>query len=831
MKKILYIYKTDLQRIGSNWAAAVIIGGLVVLPSLYAWFNILASWDPYGQTGGLRVAVANSDKGAVIASKSVNVGRQIVDSLRNNRNIGWVFTTPEKARDGVRRGEFYASIEIPENFSQRIASVLTDNPQKGEILYEVNEKINAVAPKITAKGASSIVEEVSKNFVETANGAIFKIFNEIGVELQEQLPLIERLTALVSKLAGHFPEINEAAAVLVRDLTESGGVIAKTQAALPEAADLADKGAAAAETLADFLAKNKGTLAAASPAVKAALAAVQDTAARAGAAAAALQSLPLNQSSALPGDQTQNAVRDAVRDAVQDAMRDPARDAGGDVAQDAIPDAGPDTGRDPVNDAAGRDKPQDAVQDAVRGAARDATQGATRNAVQNPAQDAARNAVQNAAQDAAKDAAGLLVNGEAQLAAAAESASSLSELLARLAALDEGAPHSAVLSGAAQQAADLADKLGRLDRLNRALLTAAQQGAAIRQADLAEFAKLSADIGAAAGDLLDRYDSEIAPAIQQAADNASAAASEAADLLMGAKQTLPQVASILNDAAAGVKTATAGARALQEQLPAAEQKIGELASRLQSMEKEGDLQKLIDLLQLNFQKESQFFAEPVVLKEQDLFPIPNYGSAMSPFFTTLSLWVGGLLLVSLLTVDVDHPHPGENRTPLRSYQIYFGRYLTFATLAVLQSLFVTTGDLLLLRTYAADPFWFVLFGAILSLVFMLMIYTLVSVFGNVGKAMAIVLLVLQLAGSGGTFPIQVTPPFFQAIYPFLPFTYAIRIMREAVGGILWDVVARSLPLLALFAAGSLVIGVGLKEIINAKAARLVKKAKESRLIH
>lgn len=200
---------------------------------------------------------------------------------------------------------------------------------------------------------------------------------------------------------------------------------------------------------------------------------------------------------------------------------------------------------------------------------------------------------------------------------------------------------------------------------------------------------------------------------------------------------------------------------------------------------------------------------------------------MSPFFTTLSLWVGALLLVSLLSVDVH----STSETAYRSYHVHFGRYLTFLTIAIVQSLLVTIGDIWLLKAYVADKIWFVLFGVILSAVFMLIVYTLVSVFGNVGKAMAIVLLVLQLAGSGGTFPIQVTPPFFQAIHPFLPFTYAISMMREAVGGILWDIVARDLIALALFAGAALLIGLALKKWINRYSTKMLEKAKQSGLIH
>lgn len=150
---------------------------------------------------------------------------------------------------------------------------------------------------------------------------------------------------------------------------------------------------------------------------------------------------------------------------------------------------------------------------------------------------------------------------------------------------------------------------------------------------------------------------------------------------------------------------------------------------------------------------------------------------MTPFYTVLAIWVGGLLLISLLAVDV------HDREGLTGRERYFGRMFTFLTIGLLQTLVVTLGDWLLIGSYIAHPVWFVLFGLIISIVFMTLIYTLVSVFGDVGKAMVIVLLVLQIAGAGGTYPVILLPKLFQAISPFLPFTYAIDLMREAVGAL------------------------------------------------
>jgi putative membrane protein len=164
-------------------------------------------------------------------------------------------------------------------------------------------------------------------------------------------------------------------------------------------------------------------------------------------------------------------------------------------------------------------------------------------------------------------------------------------------------------------------------------------------------------------------------------------------------------------------------------------------------------------------------------------------------------------------------------------QVYFGRLLTFGVIGLLQTLIVVIGDLLLLDVHIREPVWFILFGVIISMVFMSIVYTLVSVFGDVGKAMAIVMLVLQIAGSGGTYPVVLLPDFFGFINPFLPFTYAIDLMREAVGGIVWERVFKDLAFLVICSIAFIAFGALLKKRINKRTNQLLKKSKEAGIFH
>lgn len=721
MSAIAAIFARDLRRLATNPAAAVIVAGLIVLPSLYAWFNIGASWDPYAQTGSLPVAVVNQDAGTTLRGTPINAGKEIVTALKENPKIGWVFTDEADAMRGVERGGYYAAILIPAEFSARLATVLEDVPRQAEIDYYVNEKINAIAPKITSSGASGIVEEIGSRFVQTANGIIFKLFNQVGTELERNLPEIEKLRSLIFELERRFPEIRSAANTAQEDAVKLNRIVGAAQGRIPEVARLAKEGTELAGKVGDVLRASRTALQGTAPQLK------QDL-------------ILLRQAAGAAADVT-GLLRDANSDSDAHASQETRKAADAAAAR-----------LDTAASVAGRIADVFRRLDSMAGGGR-------------------------------------LGAPIAELGRIASSLKSQAALLRQIrAALDKGeAP-----------AAALADRLDALSKETAARLDK----------------------------LIGGFDSDIAPRVDEAIAKAASAAGDAQSILSAAVKSLPDVQSLLSRASQALSVGTKELQAIRAELPAAEAKIKELAGRMRSFEKESSLRELISLLKTNAQRESEFFAAPVRLKENRLFPIPGYGSAMSPFFTTLSLWVGALLLVSLLSAEVHEPG-----TAYASYQVYFGRLFTFVAISLLQSLLVTLGDIYILRAYVLEKGWFVLFGLLLSAVFMLMVYTLVSVFGNVGKAMAIVLLVLQLAGAGGTFPIQLTPPFFQAIHPFLPFTYGIGMMREAVGGILWDVVRGDFLRLLVFAWAALVVGLALKGAINRIAAGFVAKAKSSRLIH
>ncbi|NRD78251.1 YhgE/Pip domain-containing protein [Bacillus sp. BRMEA1] len=708
MNKVLQIYRDDFLSIVKNWAAAAIILALMILPSLYAWFNIEASWDPYGNTGGIPIAVVNNDAGAVLKGRKINIGLEVVKALKTNHSLGWRFVSSAKANTGVKQGSYFASITIPKDFSAKIATILQDDPEKPELIYTVNEKTNAITPKITAKGATSLQDEISKNFVKTATGVIFSIFNQLGIELQKNLPNIEKLKTMIFWLNDHLAEAETIINTADYDAAQAQKIVENLQMYVTEVQGIINQVRGLAGQINQFFEQNQQTFANLVPAIKQNLLYMQQN-------AASIEQL----TSLLPNlEAKKNTIDDSIN----------------------------------------------RLETLIK--------------------------IEN-----------LLISLFENLNGLGNNAFFHSQLTALI---------------SQKQSAESLLKL----------LTLIQSQTAPSQALLDQANQTAKNVSTGITQMLDDYDGAIASKIKQLSNTAKNIPTKATEFFLKADQTLPQVKKILLDASNGIAIGRRDIALIKQDFPGVKQKISYLANQIRQFEKTANINEIIDLLRNDVEKESDYFAEPVLLKEKRLYPIPNYGSAMSPFFTTLSLWVGAMLLISLIPAEM-------NGMPeiFRPHHLYLGRFLTFLSVALCQSIIVTLGDIYLLKAYVAAKLWFVLFGLLISTLFMLITYTLVSIFGNVGKGLAIVILVLQISGAGGTFPIQVMPAFFQRLNPLLPFTYGISLMREAVGGIQWDVAIRDLFVFLFISIITLLFGLLLQEPIDKWGGKLKRKARESRLIH
>jgi len=755
MKAIWKIFITDLKNIGTNWVAMVLIGGLIILPSLYAWFNIAASWDPYGNTDQIPIGIVNEDEGATVRDQEIHAGDEVVKSLKENRSLDWKFVDREKAMDKLEYGDYFAVIVIPKNFSESLGTVISDQPEKADVEYYVNEKINAIAPKITEKGASAIVEQVSSNFISTVNEIIFEIFNDLGVEIEKNLPDIEKFEDYLFTLEKNLPEIHDKLNQTSEDANSAGDLINKAQDVLPRAKEVTSSGLKTIDNTTNFLNQAEDRLNKISPQIDKDLEKIQKMVSDTNSFVHEIDT-----SSIEFGEEKQ--ISDSINSQIEKTLQSIGTIKGAlkQVQEQNISNA-------PSNEQ--ENQPDEGENEEEN---ENETEKETENNIQvNPNQETINKAISE------------LENMEQQLTN---------------------------LQTQGSEIKSLAEK--RKGQVEEAFSSIKERAETVNER-VDAFVK--------------EYKETIEPTVRNEVASAKQTLTEAREILVGIQSTIPEVESILNRTEGNLGDGKETLNKVLGEFPYINDKVNELANRIRNIQKDTDINEIIQLLQNNPEAEKGFFAEPVVLNQHKVFPIENYGTGMTPFYTVLSLWVGGLLLISLMSTEIHGPR-AENYT---GRQIYFGRLLTFLSIGLFQTLIVTLGDLYLLDVNIKEPLWFILFGILCSAVFVTMVYTVVSVFGDVGKAIAIIMLVLQIAGSGGTYPVVLLPKFFQVISPFLPFTYAVGIMREAVGGIVWEKVAHDVVFLVIFAILALILGGVLKNAINKTTHVLGEKARESGLFH
>ncbi|MCZ8522820.1 MULTISPECIES: YhgE/Pip domain-containing protein [Paenibacillus] len=889
--KIFEIYAKDWRNIVKVPTGIFLMIALMLLPSVYDWVNLVAVWDPYANTAGIKVAVTSLDEGTAVQGKTLNVGSEVIKSLKENKKLGWTFVDEEEAERGVDEGDYYASLLIPPDFSAKMTSILSGQPQKPAIVYTVNEKINAVAPKITGSGASSVTAQIRENFISTASEAVLTQLREAGIQLEEQLPSIRRVENGVLALEAQLPEI-----------AAMGQKVLALEARLPEIHAKAERVAGLEERIPQLEEAGAAVLKVEEhwPQILAA-----------GDAIVRLQGkLPeLQRAAGLVTELDRNFYK------VEDALKIASEDAGKagavvDAALAALPKLGA-LAADGSAFAAGLSGFLEKHHAALAAIPPVVKQNLL--LLQQTADAVTQLTAALQAADLDPQAAlALLSFVEDRLTAGTQALGTTIDLLTRL----NGSLQSPVLTDTVTRLKDTQAKMNRQLGLTHGIASALRQGEQPAKELVKSLNALSKDISADLGRILARYDSEIVPAAAEALTRLEQAAKNAADVLQTAAGQMPNIEALLKDAQAGIAFGQEQLAALsgdlpqiragvseaaaaigdnmtrftdalnrsvpfiQNDLPKVGQRVHEAADyvrddlpkteeeirRMSALIREklplvesgvhqaadlvrtelpaldsavrkaadkirevkgrsGDIDELARLLRGDIRQESDFLASPVLIEENRKYPIPNYGSAMSPFYAVLSLWVGATLLISLLRIDVDASYG-----LYKGYELYLGRLLTFLTIGAMQAVCLTVGDLLLLEAYVVDKTWFVLFAVLISAVFVTITYTLVSVFGNTGKGIAIIFMVLQFTSSGGTFPISTASPFFQSVNPYVPFTYAISLLRETVGGMLPKTVVRDTLGLLAFIPVSYALALGLKKPLGPYTRRAAEKAKETKVI-
>lgn len=726
MKKVGKIILRDFSRIQKNMIAVIVVIGLIIVPSLYAWFNIAASWDPYENTSNLKVAVANADKGYTgdLLSLHINLGEKVQSSLRENHQLNWIFTDKEEAVRGVKSGKYYAAIVIPEDFSSDMMSLFSEEMRHSELRYYLNEKENAIAPKVTDKGAGEIQKQVDEIFVRTAAQAGLEILNVITSEVSQT-----DTKEAVSNLSGNLMKISDSLRTASSTINAFENLMESMEKTLESSSAFLEKSGKRTTEYAKQM-KSAG-----------------------------------------------NTAKD-----LQKAFSETSE-----MADEVL-------------------RRGSECYDEISAQAADLTAG-----------------IAEGAQAAGGSLDALAAEVQVMINRYTEIRNALSEI-------SDVLPESQVLIGPILTSLDesIAGQEALREKLSETGKNTVETSKALTdyQASLKALAVQNRD---KFSQIREEYNSHVKGKTDELAGLLEEAGYQAGEILGDAGGAAGRVAETAGQAASVNEKMRAALTQTGSLLEQAADHTDNVRKKILENLESGRVQTIEDLLDGGTDLPSAFLAAPVKIKTKSLYPVKNYGSAMAPFYTVLSIWVGGIILAAMLKTSIPENWKTE-LGELKEWQMYLGRSVLFVFLGLAQSTLICLGDLCFLEIQCEHPFLFLLSGWFISIVFVHIIYTLTVSLGDIGKAVCVILLVIQVAGTGGTFPVEVAPAFFRNLYPLLPFTHAMTAMRETIAGLYKNTYWTALGKLGIFLLVSLAIGLVLRKPLIQTNRRFMEKLEETKLM-
>ncbi|MCI9262392.1 YhgE/Pip domain-containing protein [uncultured Adlercreutzia sp.] len=729
MGNIFRLFRNDAKRLFANVMSIIITVGLVVMPSIFAWYNIIACWNVFDNTGNLTVAVANTDEGyqSDLVPIKINVGEQVVSALRANDQIDWIFTDEEDAIDGAKSGRYYAAVVIPKDFSRDMLTFYSADVEHADIVYYANEKKSAIAPKITDKGADSVSYQVNSVFAET--------LSEVSLGLAEAFSTYaedDNWDGRIAQLADHVRTVAKS----VEDAAKVLGLYSNLAQACENLAT--DSGALAGN----------------------AMEAADATLDAAAEGAASVPSSISNMKSSTQG----------LSDALEKSQ------SGFDNAADKISTlfatASSDTAAT-VQDLRSQAKVVEAQTDRYRQLAQ------------------------------SLEALGDKLPSEVQ-----PSVTAVVERLNSVATLSDSM---------AKNLRSAADKLEKGDTAIKA-----DRDAALQRAKEAK---------AAIREIKSDFDTNVKPSLDKLVEQSN----NLSEKIEGIQGTLKKVSSQLSSSADSAATALGGTA---KKVKNAADKLQEVADNLKGMAADidkalaaGDRNALKDVLSADVSVLSKALSAPVGLERIAVFPVENFGSAMAPLYTTLALFIGALLILVVMKPTVSSREIEEaGLVNVKPRQLFLGRFGAMALVSLAQTTLMGLGNLFFLQVQVAHPWLFMGVFWFAGLVFTFLIYALVFSFANLGKAIAVLLLIIQVTGCGGSFPLQLLPGFVQALSPWLPATHVVNAMRAAMMGTYGNDYWVQMGELALFLVPAALLGLVLRKPLAKFMNWYVEQVESSKLI-
>lgn len=711
MKNIWKIFTGDLKKLVKQPFALVIIIGLCVIPSLYAWFNIFANWDPYANTGGIPVAVVSLDKDYTRKDGSVvNMGESVLESLHSNTSVKWIFLdTEEEAQEGVEAGKYYAAIVITDKFTYSMYNVFSDDFENPSLIYYQNQKSNAIATKITDTVAGTLQNTINETFIKVAATTIFEEGNSVSDQMQGD-SYVEEFCADLEELNDNLKEYSTMIDTFRAGNDRLEAAITHVNYEIPVMQKKLDATTASLNQSSQNLSSTRDTLSNFSTNVDTSMSTIQTS----------LEDMKKILDQSKLADDTAQMTKDLNK-----------------VARDT------NTLNGQVNNLLAALIEQ-RVQGSVSGG--DASTGSGSG--------------NTAATDAAIEA----------LKAMQKELDMMNTVIG------------SVLESTDEQAAEKAKV-----NVNKAMNN---------------LKNVIDSCENSVSNMQGIYKNNLVPQMQKVLTNMSDSLNQVTTLVNTLSSTVQNIGVVMEGVGDAVDGTSESLGQIQGVVDGISQKLTDLTEQLEGASEEEMMDILVRFLGGDPDSLGAYFASPVTMETIAMYPVATYGSAMTPFYSTLAIWVGSTILVALVKVKASP----KNLKNVQSYQLYFGRYLLFLLLAQIQAAIIVAGDLWLLKVNIVEPGLFFLAASFTATAFSLLIYSLTLAFGDVGKAVCVIVMVLQIAGSSGTFPIELLPDIYQKIYIFFPFPYAITAMREALAGMYGTAYMAALAKLILFMLEGLLIG-------------------------
>ncbi len=799
MRKVIEIFKRDISRLAKSPAALIVAVGMCIIPALYAWFNIAANRDPYGNTVNIKVAVANNDVGAENKKRTLDAGQQILDQMEENDDLGWVFTDEEDAIDGVKSGKYYAAIVIPETFSADLLQIEDGTLGTPEIKYYVNEKRNAVAPKITNTGSTTIQDKIEEEFYKVASETIAEELQDLGISVGDDLETTnDNILSLIADARENFQSYQQVLSDFQATISQGTTQIQHGKTTLTKAVEAADAGSTAFQDAKNALKSSRKSVRSFGSAFDQSLSDGETY----------LNNVYSEASKKLSGlEGTANTAVTAVssgKSLAENMSKD---------GQSAVTKLQAVVSQLDQLIAAG----QANLETAKTTQADYQTKLEQVNAALNSGQLSEEGKQEYEQKKAKLEGAvaqyqAAIEDGEANLTTAQQSKAMISGVLIPT-LQNELIPKSDAM---ASKLTELDSKTGKLQTIMSTISTSKTQMDTI----LTNGKKTLRDLRSS-------LNNNLIPNLSTSLDTISGVSSDLKSTLEDASATASQMQGVMDQLS---KSLTEGSEALGktgETLTNLDERLAGIQNDLETLRSSEAYKDILELQDVDADAVSTFMTNPIELNTTTFYEVEDYGSGMTPFYSNLALWVGGMVLIALLKQEVDEDEKVKKFT---LNQAYFGRQLLFIILSVAQSLIICLGDLYLLKVQCVHPGLFILTGVIAGLVYLSLIYAITAAFKHIGRAIFVFLVIIQIPGSTGTFPVEMMGSFYQAIYRLMPFTYSNGAMRECIGGMYYNTWLKDIGILLVYVLLALFIGLVLRPLLLNLNALFDRKLAEADLI-